>query len=192
MTNDKKLNEALLHPTKQHRKTYIVQVDGDITDKAIKLISQGVEITLTNGKYTTKPCNVRKLYKAPVLPERNPPVRFRQNIPTSWAVIEITEGKNRQVRKMFAKVGFPVLRLVRMQIEGLKLGKLEPGKYYSIEKKELLQLLNIDYSKSTPKKTVVSKIVKPSGLPTTRRSLSKAQKAAKMIKPDSATKRKKR
>jgi len=147
LTNDKKLNEALLHPDKKHRRMYVVQLDGDITDKAIHQAANGVEIKLAASNYTTKPCSIKKLHKAPVLPERNPPVRYRKEIPTSWAVIELSEGKNRQVRKMFAKVGFPVLRLVRTQIENLKLGKLEPGKYYSIEKKELLQLLNIDYSK---------------------------------------------
>jgi len=161
LTNDRKLNEALLHPSKQHRKTYIVQLDGDITDKAIAQAAKGVEIKLSTGAYKTKPCNVRKLHKPPVIPDRNPPIRFRQNIPTSWAIIEITEGKNRQVRKMFAKVGFPVLRLVRMQIEDLKLGKLEPGKYYAIEKKDILKLLNIDYSKPVIKKTELTKTNRP-------------------------------
>ncbi len=152
LTNDRKLNEALLHPDKKHRKMYFVQVDGDITDKAIQQITKGVDIKLTSGNYRTKPCSARKLSKAPLLPERNPPIRFRQNIPTSWAIIELTEGKNRQIRKMFAAVNFPVLRLVRAQIEDLKIGKLEPGKYYSIEKNELLKLLNIDYSKPISKK----------------------------------------
>jgi 23S rRNA pseudouridine2457 synthase len=161
LTNDRKLNEALLHPSKQHRKTYIVQLDGDITDKAIAQAAKGVEIKLSTGTYKTKPCKVRKLHKPPIIPDRNPPIRFRQNIPTSWAIIEITEGKNRQVRKMFAKVGFPVLRLVRMQIEDLKLGKLEPGKYYAIEKKDILKLLNIDYSKPVIKKTEPTKTNRP-------------------------------
>ena len=152
LTNDRKLNEALLHPDKKHRKTYFVQVDGDITDKAIQNVAKGIDIKLASGIYRTKPCNIRKLSKAPLLPERNPPVRFRQNIPTSWTIIELTEGKNRQIRKMFAAVDFPVLRLVRAQIEDLKIGKLEPGKYYSLEKKELLKLLNIDYSKPDGKK----------------------------------------
>lgn len=161
LTNDRKLNEALLHPSKQHRKTYIVQLDGDITDKAIAQAAKGVEIKLSTDTYRTKPCVVRKLHKPPVIPDRNPPIRFRQNIPTSWAIIEITEGKNRQVRKMFAKVGFPVLRLVRMQIEDLKLGKLEPGKYYAIEKKDILKLLNIDYSKPVIKKIELTKTNRP-------------------------------
>lgn len=147
LTNDRKLNEALLHPSKKHRKTYFVQVDGDLTSQAIQQVAKGVDIKLATSTYRTKPCQVKKLSKAPVLPERNPPIRVRKLIPTSWAVIELTEGKNRQVRKMFSAVGFPVLRLVRVQIEDLKIGKLEPGKYYSIEKKELLKLLNIDYSK---------------------------------------------
>ena len=147
LTNDRKLNEALLHPQKKHARTYFVQVDGDITDKAILQASKGVDIKLDAGSYRTQPCTIKKLQKAPVLPDRVPPIRIRQNIPTSWAIIELSEGKNRQVRKMFAKVGFPVLRLVRAQIEDLKIGKLEPGKYYEIEKNELLKLLKVDYSK---------------------------------------------
>ncbi len=151
LTNDTSFNAALLHPTNKHKRTYMVQVDNDINDKSIQQISQGVEIKLDSGTYKTKPCSVKKLQKPPVLPERNPPVRFRQNIPTSWALIELTEGKNRQVRKMFAAVGFPVLRLVRVQIEDLKLGKLEPGKHYTIQKDELIKLLHLTPESLKPK-----------------------------------------
>jgi 23S rRNA pseudouridine2457 synthase len=134
----------LLDPIKKHKRTYIVQVENEITDSAISKLNKGVEIKLESGPYLTKSCQVKKLNKAPVLPDRDPPVRFRANIPTSWAIIELSEGKNRQVRKMFASVGFPVLRLVRMQIEELKVGKLEPGKYYSITLEDLCPLLKID------------------------------------------------
>jgi hypothetical protein len=127
-------------------------LDDDITDKAIRQVAFGVQIKLDSGIYTTNACSVKKLQKPPVLPERNPPVRFRQNIPTSWALIELTEGKNRQVRKMFASVGFPVLRLVRVQIEDLKIGKLEPGKYYEIKQEELFNLLKIDAKELAAKK----------------------------------------
>lgn len=144
LTNDKLLNSALLSPSKKHQRSYFVQLDDDITDQAIIQVSKGVTIKLENGNYQTQPCKVKKLQKPPVLPDRDPPVRFRQSIPTSWALIELTEGKNRQVRKMFASVGFPVLRLVRVQIEDLKLGKLTPGKSYEIKGEELFKLLKID------------------------------------------------
>lgn len=148
LTNDKSLNASLLSPSQKHARSYFVQVDNDITDKAIETLKKGVDITLDSGSYTTKPCSVKKLSKAPVLPERNPPIRVRQNIPTSWALIELTEGKNRQVRKMFASVGFPVLRLIRVQIEDLKIGKLETGKYIEIGQDELFKLLKIEVSRS--------------------------------------------
>lgn len=148
LTNDKSLNNKLLSPAQKHRRSYFVQVEHDITDKAITLLENGVDIKLDSGMYHTRGCSVKKLYKVPVLPERNPPVRFRENIPTSWALIELTEGKNRQVRKMFASVGFPVLRLVRIQIEDLKIGKLEPGQFYEIKQNELFKLLKIDIEKA--------------------------------------------
>ncbi len=183
LTNDTSLNAALLSPSKKHKRSYFVQLDNDITDKAIKQIAFGVQIKVENGIYTTNSCTVKKLQKPPVLPDRNPPVRFRQNIPTSWALIELTEGKNRQVRKMFASVGFPVLRLVRVQIEDLKIGKLEPGKYYEIKQDELFALLKIDAKELATKKreklkTIAAKqeeknpkpATKPTNKPVTRKS----------------------
>lgn len=144
LTNDKSLNDQLLNPLKKHKKTYIVQVENEINQNAIDKLCKGVDIKLEKGMYRTLPCIVKKLAKPPVLPERNPPVRFRANIPDSWAMIEITEGKNRQVRKMFASVGFPVLRLVRVQIENLKIGKLLPGKFMLLSHQEMYSLLNLD------------------------------------------------
>jgi 23S rRNA pseudouridine2457 synthase len=157
LTNDTSVNEQLLHPRKNHKRTYIVQLENDISSQAIQILTAGTNIKLDSGLYKTQPCHVKKLPKTPVLPERNPPVRFRQNIPTSWALITLTEGKNRQVRKMFASVGFPVLRLVRVQIENLKLGKLEPGKFMSISSEELFEQLNITVQpKKMPPKAPVN------------------------------------
>jgi len=152
LSNDTSLNEKLLHPNKKHTRTYFVQVDEVITDKAVEKLSKGVQIKLDSGIYNTSPCTVKKLAKAPLLPERYPPIRIRQNIPTSWTLIELTEGKNRQVRKMFASVGFPVLRLVRVQIEDLKLGKLEPGKFIQMSEKDIYTSLHLDVN-STPTAT---------------------------------------
>jgi 23S rRNA pseudouridine2457 synthase len=128
LSNDKALNSKLLIPSKHH-KTYYVQVEGIISDEAILQLSQGVEITLPNkSKYKTLPCKAAKI-ETPAIPDRDPPIRYRASIPTSWLAITLSEGKNRQVRKMCAKVGFPVLRLVRYSfseytIEDMKVGEL--------------------------------------------------------------------
>lgn len=151
LTNDKKMNAALLHPSRGHNKTYLVQVDNEITTEAVNEMAKGVEIKLETSTYKTKPCTVKKLPKAPVLPERNPPIRVRQNIPTSWLLITISEGKNRQIRKMCAKVGFPVLRLVRVQIENLKIGTMKPGESKKFTQEELLKLINIDQAEYNAK-----------------------------------------
>ena len=116
LSNDKTLTDRILNPKNKLAKTYWVQVEGQISSGAVSELKSGVSIKIKTGKYhETLPCLVKEIDQ-PSLPERIPPVRFRQSIPTSWASITITEGKNRQVRKMFAKVGFPVLRLVRYSI----------------------------------------------------------------------------
>jgi 23S rRNA pseudouridine2457 synthase len=154
LSNDTSLNSILLSPVHGHKRTYLVQLDGEVTEAAIQKISSGVQIKLDSGMYLTKPCEVKKLFKEPLLPERNPPIRYRKNIPTSWASITISEGKNRQVRKMFASCGFPVLRLVRVQIEDLKIGKLLPGQSKKFSQKDIYSLLRIDLGvlKKNPKK----------------------------------------
>lgn len=161
LTNDPSLNGLLLNPKQEHRRTYLVQLDDDIPSETLKNLTQGVEIKLTQGTYKTQPCEVKKLSKPPVLPERTPPVRFRAHIPTSWAAIELSEGKNRQVRKMFASIGFPVLRLVRVQIEDLKLGKLQPGHYFEIKQEELYRLINIPIPQHKPAAVTPKKTSKP-------------------------------
>ena len=87
-------------------------------------------------QYSTKPCKVKKI-PAPVVFPRNPPIRERRNIPTSWIKITLIEGKNRQVRRMTANVGHPTLRLIRMQIENLSLGKMAPGSWKFVREDEL-------------------------------------------------------
>lgn len=143
LTNDPSLNHKLLDPNKGHKRTYLVQLDDDITEEAIRKASQGVDIKLKSGYYRTQPCIINKLLIIPILAERTPPVRFRSNIPTSWATITLTEGKNRQVRKTFAAVGFPVLRLIRKNIEDLQLDNLQPGEYRKMDKEELFKLLKL-------------------------------------------------
>jgi 23S rRNA pseudouridine2457 synthase len=128
LTNDKRITTQLLHPKYQHQRTYWVQVEGVITEDAIHKLQAGVTITVNGKKHQTLPCIVKKI-SDPALPERNPPIRFRKNIPTSWISITLTEGKNRQVRKMTATVGYPTLRLVRYSIGNYTLENLIPGKF---------------------------------------------------------------
>lgn len=127
LTNDTSLNKKLLYPTHAHERTYWVQVDGMINDGALLKLAQGVTISVDGKNYTTKPCKAIRFEAEPQVAVRNPPVRFRKNIPTSWLQLTVTEGKNRQVRKMTAAVGFPTLRLIRYRIEKLNIETLLPG-----------------------------------------------------------------
>ena len=127
LTNDKKINHQLLHPSFEHKRTYWVQVDGAITQKAIQQLAKGVTINIDGKSYSTKPASVHILPDNIEVPERNPPIRYRKAIPTSWVSIALIEGKNRQVRKMFASVGFPVLRLIRAQMGKYGIDKMQPG-----------------------------------------------------------------
>lgn len=140
LTNDTTLNKRLLSPKNKHRRTYWVQVEGEISQEAIAKLCAGVEINLKGFKYKTLPAEVHAI-SAPDLPERNPPIRFRITVPTSWVSITLIEGKNRQVRRMTAAVGFPTLRLVRASIENLKLGQMQPGEVVEVlqwDKKSIL------------------------------------------------------
>jgi 23S rRNA pseudouridine2457 synthase len=148
LTNDKQLNHSLLNPLFAHEKEYWVQVDGEIDPIALFDLRQGVPIAVDGKIYVTKPCRADKFIVAPLVAERNPPVRFRKNIPTSWIKIIITEGKNRQIRKMTAKIGFPALRLLRYRIEKLTLEGMEPGDLREFSKEELFPLLGIGQKKN--------------------------------------------
>jgi 23S rRNA pseudouridine2457 synthase len=127
LTNDTKMNHQLLHPKFAHVRTYWVQVDGTISHDALEKLSKGVPISVDGKTYHTKRAILELLHDGYVVPERNPPIRVRKSIPTSWVSIQLTEGKNRQVRKMFASVGFPVLRLIRSQIGQFTIGQMQPG-----------------------------------------------------------------
>ena len=127
LTNDKQLNHRLLHPKHAHHRTYWVQIDGAITTQVLQQLQQGVTIQVDGKPYQTQPCKAQLFTADPVVPERTPPIRYRKSIPAPWISITLTEGKNRQVRKMTAAVGFPTLRLIRYSIEGLTLGNMQPG-----------------------------------------------------------------
>ncbi len=133
LTDDKSLNQKLLDPKFQHKRSYWVQVEGIPGPEALAALKKGVVIRVENRDYTTLPAEVKLLPTPPPLPERDPPIRFRQNIPTSWIELTLKEGKNRQVRKMCAKVGFPVLRLVRCRIGDLEIGGMKVGEVKEIK-----------------------------------------------------------
>jgi 23S rRNA pseudouridine2457 synthase len=137
LTNDKSINQKLLHPQYEHERTYWVQVEGAIQNKDLVALQKGVTITIDGKPYRTKPAKLQILPNDIAVPERNPPIRFRQSIPTSWVSIQLTEGKNRQVRKMFAHVGFPVLRLIRAALGTYNIAQMEPGDYLILSQKEV-------------------------------------------------------
>jgi 23S rRNA pseudouridine2457 synthase len=127
LTNDKSLNHRLLHPSFAHEREYRVQVEGLINNEALQKLSSGITINIDGKPFHTQAAKSSRLPEHVIIPERNPPIRFRQHIPTSWIKLVITEGKNRQVRRMTAAVGFPTLRLIRYRIAGLTLDNMLPG-----------------------------------------------------------------
>ena len=137
LTNDTTINHQLLHPSFEHARTYWVQVDGAITQEAANTLAKGVTINIDGQQYKTKRSTVKLLPDTLLVPDRNPPIRFRKSIPATWASIQLTEGKNRQVRKMFAAVGFPVLRLIRAQMGTFTIDKMQPGDLLSLTEQEV-------------------------------------------------------
>jgi 23S rRNA pseudouridine2457 synthase len=120
----------------RHPRTYWVQVEGIPNEAALNQLRGGVVIE----DYCTRPAVVQLLPKEPSLPPRQPPIRFRKTVPTSWLEITLTEGRNRQVRRMTAAVGFPTLRLVRVAIAHLRIDGLEPGQWRDLTPAELQPL----------------------------------------------------
>ncbi|HEY1053239.1 MAG TPA: pseudouridine synthase, partial [Prosthecobacter sp.] len=135
LSDEAQWNDRLLNPRHAHPRSYHAQVDGAVTDEALsKLRRGGIDLK----DFRTLPCQAMRLEVEPSHPPRNPPIRFRKEIPTSWVELTLTEGKNRQVRRMTAAVGFPTLRLVRVSIGGLKMVDLglEPGQWRELTREE--------------------------------------------------------
>ena len=143
LTNDKRLNSQSLNPFHSHEREYWVQVEGTPTPTVIGKLAAGMEINIEGKLYRTKRCKAELFAIAPSVPERNPPIRFRKNIPDSWIRLTLTEGKNRQVRKMTAKIGHPTLRLIRYRIEKMTIEGLNPYEMKMYSQQEIYNLLNI-------------------------------------------------
>jgi 23S rRNA pseudouridine2457 synthase len=138
LTNNGKLQHRLAHRKFAHPRTYLVQVERIPEEQDIDRLRKGILIQ----DYRTRPAKIKKLLKEPELPPRNPPVRDRKNVPTCWLEITLTEGRNRQVRKMTAAIGFPTLRLIRVSMGitknfRLSLDGLQPGQWRDLTAEEL-------------------------------------------------------
>ncbi len=132
LSDEAELNERLLHPRQAHPREYWAQVERVPSPAALEQLRRGVAV---QGRRTL-PCRVWLLEPQPQIPPRQPPIRFRKSVPTCWLALELTEGKNRQVRRMTAAVGHPTLRLLRVRIGQLCLGELAAGTWRTVSPAE--------------------------------------------------------
>ena len=138
LSDETELNERLLHPRHGHRRVYWAQVERIPTADALRKLAKGV---LLQGRKPL-PCRAWLLKPQPELRPRDPPIRFRKNVPDCWIALELVEGRNRQVRRMTAAIGHPTLRLIRVRIGKFQLGDLPAGKWKiltALERKLVLQ-----------------------------------------------------
>jgi 23S rRNA pseudouridine2457 synthase len=138
LTSDGALQHRLTDPKFAHPRTYWAQVEGDIDEAALAKLRAGVAVQ----DYVSRPAQARRVAatETAALPGRVPPIRFRAAIPTSWLELTLTEGRNRQVRRMTAAVGFPTLRLIRVASGSIGLQGLEPGRYRELGPADLKRL----------------------------------------------------
>jgi 23S rRNA pseudouridine2457 synthase len=136
LTNDRTIVHRLLEPRYAHPRSYLAQVEGIPGPETLARLRQGVRI----GLHHTRPAEATLLDHEPDIPPRSTPIRYRKNIPTSWIVLVLREGKNRQVRRMTAAVGYPTLRLIRVAIGALTIQGLAPGEWRPLTDTEVLAL----------------------------------------------------
>lgn len=133
LTSDGALQHRLSDPKFEHPRTYWAQVEGIPDETALDALRRGVDVR----DYRTRPAQVRLLDPEPDVPPRDPPIRYRKSIPTAWVELILTEGRNRQVRRMTAAVGHPTLRLIRYAIGSLTLAGLSPGMSREVTDREI-------------------------------------------------------
>jgi len=125
LSDEPGLNSRLLDPRQAHEREYWAQVERVPTATSLARLEGGIDL----GDFRTRTCRVRRIEPAPTLPPRNPPIRARKNVPDCWLSLKLTEGKNRQVRRMTAAIGHPTLRLIRVRIGQFTLGDLAPAQW---------------------------------------------------------------
>ncbi|MBV5260678.1 pseudouridine synthase [Synechococcus moorigangaii CMS01] len=161
LTDDAKVKHCLCEPKFAHPRTYWVQVENIPDDRALEQLRRGVVI---QGK-KTRPAIARLMTPEPLVPPREPPVRFRKNIPTAWIELTLTEGRNRQVRRMTAAVGYPTLRLIRVAMGAgaiaLNLAGLAPGEWRHLTMTETQALQRLADRGPRESRAVASKKVSP-------------------------------
>jgi 23S rRNA pseudouridine2457 synthase len=140
LTSDGTLQHRLTDPRHGHPRTYLAQVEGVPPPEALVALTTGIEISDKNGVYRTRPAKASLLPAEPPLAPRNPPIRFRKSIPTAWLELTLTEGRNRQVRRMTAAVGFPTLRLIRIASGPINLSGQSPGEWRELTPEEVSAL----------------------------------------------------
>ncbi len=146
LTDDGVLQHRLTAPRFAHPRTYWAQVEGQPDGRSLGELAEGV---LVQG-IPTRPARVKLLDEEPSLPPRNPPIRFRKTVPTAWIEITLTEGRNRQVRRMTAAVGYPTLRLVRIAMGDLRLEGLRPGEWRNLSESEITLMRRLTGSQVEP------------------------------------------
>ena len=152
LTDDGSLQARIANPRHKLAKLYRVQVEGLVTDAALQKLAEGVDL----GDIRTRPCLARRIAEPQNLWERNPPIRYRASIPAYWLELILREGRNRQVRRMTASVGFPTLRLIRWAVGDWTLEGLAPGQWREIEisgQPDAKQRVNV---RDTPKNSGVN------------------------------------
>ncbi|PYL01166.1 MAG: pseudouridine synthase [Verrucomicrobia bacterium] len=137
LSDEPELNQRLLHPRHAHRRVYWAQVERVPSLAALRKLEEGIVIQSRK----TMSCRASLLEPRPDVPPRDPPIRFRKNVPDCWIVLELVEGRNRQVRRMTAAVGHPTLRLIRVQIGEFVLGNLAVGNWRALGKADRSMIL---------------------------------------------------